>query len=90
VNRSSTPNPLCQILKAVWDCKLWMEPYLGVVKDHSKYHCFKFVRGSTERAEFYYKHYSSMPWLPEEGTEHIILVSYNTLSAYVAVLDYCN
>ena len=31
------------MVKGVWDFKAWMEPFLGALKYHSKYLCFRFT-----------------------------------------------
>ena len=48
-NCSSKPNPKCELLQGVWDFKKWIEPFQGSMEYHSKYHVFRFTKGSTSK-----------------------------------------
>ena len=67
INRSSTPNPASFLLDGVWDFKDWLQPHMGVIQQHSRYHVYRFTKNSGGIAEMHYKLYSDQPWLPNEG-----------------------
>ena len=45
---SRKPHPKCELLKSVWDIKSWLEPYRGDVKEHSRYHVFRFTKTASK------------------------------------------
>ena len=65
------------MVKGVWDFKAWMEPFLGALKYHSKYLCFRFTMNDTEEAELHYKMFSDHPWEPEIG---VVILSVRILT----------
>ena len=74
IHRSSNPNPVAELLVAVWDFKKWMEPYLASIEGHSKYHIFRFTLDASKRAVLHYKQFSTMPWEPINAGVHLLSV----------------
>lgn len=73
-NSSNKPNPKCELLQGIWDFKKWIEPFQGSIDNHSKYHVFRFTKGSTSKVEMHYKHFSSDPWQPEGVGKYLVEV----------------
>jgi len=74
IHRSSSPNPVSQLVLGVWDFKTWMEPFLAKVEGHSKYLVFRFTLNASKTAELHYKKCSSDPWEPEDAGIHLLSV----------------
>ena len=75
IHQSSTPNPITELLKGVWDFKEWQSQFALPVKGFSKYLVFRFTKGSSGQAEMHYKRFSTDSWEPEGNGLKIISVS---------------
>ena len=53
LNQSCKPNPISQLIEGVWDFKAWLKPTQGEMENHSKYHVFRFTKGSTSKVAVY-------------------------------------
>ena len=49
LHSSSKPNPKSELLQGVWDFKQWIAPFQGKLDNHSKYHVFRFTRGTSSK-----------------------------------------
>lgn len=74
IHRSSSPNPVAELIQGVWDFKKWMEPYLALIEGHSKYHVFRFTLDASKRAVLHYKQFSTMPWEPKNSGVYMLSV----------------
>ena len=87
ITRSSTPHPDSNIVKAVWDIKKWLEPHLGAMEGHSKYHVFRFtLNASSQKAVMHFKTYSDMAWRPAGDGKEILLVRILFGSMYMYIV----
>lgn len=90
ITRSSMPNPVSALLSSVYDFKKWMEPYLGALKGHSKYHVFRFtLNAETKKAEMHYKQFSKNPWEPVGAGVSVISVSFGSLAYCLCTVLTC-
>lgn len=49
LNQSLKPNPISQLVQVVWDFKAWLKSTQGDMENHSKYHIFRFTKGSSSK-----------------------------------------
>lgn len=71
IHQSSTPHPVTEPLRGVWDVKEWINP----LKGHSKYLVFRFTKGCSGNVELHYKHFSDSPWEAEGEGIKVVTVS---------------
>lgn len=73
-------------LSYVFDVRSWIGPCLDDIMYHTTPHVFLFKRGRDEKAEMYYKHWSSDPWSPEEGLRLLKVIFCNRkLRSFLAI-----
>lgn len=74
IKQSFTPSPISAMIGGVWDVKLYMEPFLCKIQNHSRYGVFRFTRNNSDHVEMHYKRWSDGPWEPKDAGIEVISV----------------
>ena len=70
IHNAFTPEPITANLNNLLDFKSWLLPHLKTLKNHSRPHAFRFLKGKDGSVEMTYRNWSMMGnkvWMPKKA-----------------------
>ena len=70
IHRAFTPEPITADLTNIWNIKSWLLPHIKGLKNHSRPHAFRFIKGKDGNVEMTYRNWSTSGkkvWMPKKG-----------------------